>query len=64
MRDLAAYDEKYQMMRKDKWLWFNGKMDEARVKELGTSRLDLSSSISSISQSFDHINFISSNVIL
>ncbi len=28
---------KYQMMRKDKWLWFNGKMDESRVKELGWS---------------------------
>lgn len=26
---------KYSMLLKDKWLWFNGKMDEERVKELG-----------------------------
>ena len=23
------------MLLKDKWLWFNGKMDEGRIKELG-----------------------------
>tara|TARA_B100001109_G_scaffold179528_1_gene147119 strand:+ start:173 stop:616 length:444 start_codon:yes stop_codon:yes gene_type:complete len=34
---LKGVQMKYQMMRKDKWLWFNGKMDEARVKELGWS---------------------------
>ena len=32
---LKGVQMKYQMMRKDKWLWFNGKMDEARVKEQG-----------------------------
>tara|TARA_B100000085_G_scaffold197583_1_gene181252 strand:+ start:1241 stop:1684 length:444 start_codon:yes stop_codon:yes gene_type:complete len=25
----------YNTLLKDKWLWFNGKMDEARIKELG-----------------------------
>ena len=25
----------YKLLLKDKWLWFNGKMDEERVKELG-----------------------------
>ena len=34
---LKGVQMKYQMMRKDKWLWFNGKMDESRVKELGWS---------------------------
>ena len=34
---LKGVQMKYQMMRKDKWLLFNGKMDEARVKELGWS---------------------------
>ena len=28
---------KYSMLLKDKWLWFNGKMDEDRIKELGWS---------------------------
>ena len=28
---------KYYMLIKYKWLWFNGKMDESRVKELGWS---------------------------
>ena len=28
---------KYSMLLKDKWLWFNGKMDEERIKELGWS---------------------------
>lgn len=27
----------YNTLLKDKWLWFNGKMDEARIKELGWS---------------------------
>ena len=27
----------YNLLRKDKWLWFNGKMDENRIKELGWS---------------------------
>ena len=26
---------KYQILRKDKWLWFNGKLDDDRIKELG-----------------------------
>tara|TARA_Y100001937_G_C7121546_1_gene332843 strand:- start:1316 stop:1759 length:444 start_codon:yes stop_codon:yes gene_type:complete len=26
---------KYQLLRKEKWLWFNGKLDDDRVKELG-----------------------------
>ena len=26
---------KYQTMLKDKWMWFNGKMDENRIRELG-----------------------------
>ena len=26
---------KYQILRKDKWLWFNGKIDDDRIKELG-----------------------------
>ena len=26
---------KYQTMLKDKWMWFNGKMDEGRIRELG-----------------------------
>ena len=34
---LKGIQMKYQMMRKDKWLWFNGKMDENRIKELGWS---------------------------
>ena len=25
----------YNTLLKDKWLWFNGKMDENRIKELG-----------------------------
>ena len=28
---------RYSMLLKDKWLWFNGKMDEDRIKELGWS---------------------------
>ncbi len=28
---------RYSMSLKDKWLWFNGKMDEDRIKELGWS---------------------------
>ena len=27
----------YNTLLKDKWLWFNGKMDENRIKELGWS---------------------------
>ena len=27
----------YNTLLKDKWLWFNGKMDENRIKELGRS---------------------------
>ena len=26
---------KNKLLMKDKWLWFNGKLDEARIKELG-----------------------------
>ena len=26
---------KYQILRKDKWLWFNGKLADDRIKELG-----------------------------
>ena len=28
---------KYSMLLKDKWLWFNGKMDEETIKEKGWS---------------------------
>jgi len=26
---------KYQLLLKDKWLWFHGKMDQSKIKELG-----------------------------
>lgn len=29
------YQEQYNTLLKDKWLWFNGKMDDDRIKELG-----------------------------
>jgi hypothetical protein len=31
----AKYQENYNSLLKDKWLWFNGKMDDDRIKELG-----------------------------
>ena len=32
---LKQYTFKYNTLLKDKWLWYNGKMDEDRIKELG-----------------------------
>jgi hypothetical protein len=32
---LKQYTFKYNTLLKDKWLWYNGKMDEDRVKKLG-----------------------------
>ena len=32
---LKQYGFKYNTLLKDKWLWYNGKMDEDRIKELG-----------------------------
>ena len=32
---LKQYGFKYSTLLKDKWLWYNGKMDEDRIKELG-----------------------------
>ncbi|SVC12028.1 uncharacterized protein METZ01_LOCUS264882 [marine metagenome] len=32
---LKQYGLKYSSLLKDKWLWYNGKMDEGRIKELG-----------------------------
>ena len=29
------YEFKYNALLKDKWLWYNGKMDTARINELG-----------------------------
>ena len=29
------YEFKYNALLKDKWLWYNGKMDSDRIKELG-----------------------------
>ena len=34
---LKQYQMKYDELLKDKWLWYNGKMDENRIKELGWS---------------------------
>ena len=30
-----SIDLAYKTMLKDKWMWFNGKMDEGRIRELG-----------------------------
>lgn len=32
---LKKYQEQYNTLLKDKWLWFNGKMDDDRIRELG-----------------------------
>ena len=32
---LKQYNFRYNTLLKDKWLWYNGKMDEGRIKELG-----------------------------
>jgi hypothetical protein len=32
---LKQYNQRYNSLLKDKWLWYNGKMDEDRVKKLG-----------------------------
>jgi len=32
---LKQYQNKYNELLKDKWLWYNGKMDSDRIKELG-----------------------------
>ena len=32
---LKKYQENYNSLLKDKWLWFNGKMDDDRIRELG-----------------------------
>jgi hypothetical protein len=34
---LKQHEFKYNTLLKDKWLWFNGKMDEDRINELGWS---------------------------
>jgi len=32
---LKKYQTNYNTLLKDKWLWFNGKMDDARIQQLG-----------------------------
>ena len=32
---LKQYQNKYNELLKDKWLWYNGKMDEETVREIG-----------------------------
>ena len=32
---LKKYQTSYKTLLKDKWLWFNGKMDDERIQELG-----------------------------
>ena len=32
---LKKYQTNYNPLLKDKWLWFNGKMDDARIQQLG-----------------------------
>ena len=32
---LKKYQTSYNTLLKDKWLWFNGKMDDERIQELG-----------------------------
>ena len=32
---LKQYNHRYNSLLKDKWLWYNGKMDEDRIKQLG-----------------------------
>ena len=32
---LRSQQMKFNMLRKDKWMWFNGKLDDDRIRELG-----------------------------